>query len=287
MSGRAAASPSWSMSRGCPRTFLRLCADAGAGGADRIHHAARGLCRARRPHGVRARASTNCAQVDKKRLEAWPPQTIPGRSAATGRQRDRPGRPALCRATGCISSMGRSISSSAPTAAAERSKRAYEAALAGAFQTSARRAGRGAAGCCDRRSARTPPDLQGTGGAAHGRRPAGPIATASSRRWRRWPGRSPTRSSMIMRAAAPLRRADRQQWRRYRLLSRRRREGRRSAWRRARTCRDRRHDPHHRRRSSRAGSRRRAGAAAARASASPMPSPCWRAMPQRPMRRRP
>ncbi len=35
-----------------PETFLRLCADAGAGGAARVHHAARGLCRARRPHRI-------------------------------------------------------------------------------------------------------------------------------------------------------------------------------------------------------------------------------------------
>src|SRR5208282_5759460 len=35
---------------------LRLCADAGAGGADRVHHAARGLRRAGRAYGPRAHA---------------------------------------------------------------------------------------------------------------------------------------------------------------------------------------------------------------------------------------
>ena len=55
-----------------PETRLRLCADAGTGGADRIHHAARGLCRARRPHGFGARCRRAASRSSNKRQESWP-----------------------------------------------------------------------------------------------------------------------------------------------------------------------------------------------------------------------
>ena len=74
------------------------------------------------------------------------------------------------------------------------------------------------------------------GGAAHGRRPAGPIATSFITPMAAVAGSVADEMATIMRCAAPLRRAAHQQRRRYRHSSRRRRKVRSPAWWRARTC---------------------------------------------------
>ena len=61
---------------------VRLCADAGAGRADRVHAAALGLCRARRPHGSCAPAGVACSD----NTETRPMPYIPG----TARMKRRP-----------------------------------------------------------------------------------------------------------------------------------------------------------------------------------------------------